>query len=387
MKSIYYLILTVFLSNSLLATELDLTKIRDPKTLLEKVKRGFDVDAVRSSDGYTLLHFAAETGSIELTSELLQRGVTKNPTMHRGNTPLSFAINFEKKEIIRLLLDAGVDPNFKLGSSDYNRSHFHYYMIKSKKVDRYIFDLFIKKGANLETKDSFEETPLISVAQLSPDKKEHLQLLLSAKANVKAQARGGKTALMTAVYTQNPDFIRAIVAAGAPVDQKDSEGNTALVSMINMGAGVEGDKEKPNIMKILVELGANINEPNNDGNTALHASVIGHKFELLEFLCSIDANTHLANKKNVTALDQAIINQNEKATEILLKVEREINSLDKYGSTRLHSAVMNQRYDLIRLLLQAGANKEEKDKFGKTPLQLAESMKDAKAIELLESGP
>ncbi|MDV4198077.1 ankyrin repeat domain-containing protein, partial [Salmonella enterica subsp. enterica serovar 1,4,5,12:i:-] len=86
-------------------------------------------------DGYTLLHYAAELGNTDLTKFLLSKGAKPNEAMVRGNTPLSTAIGFDKTEIIKILLEAGVDPNYKLGESDYHRSHFHYYMVKTRKFE------------------------------------------------------------------------------------------------------------------------------------------------------------------------------------------------------------------------------------------------------------
>lgn len=373
--------------SSLFAVDFEVGRNTTPKSVLDSIKRGFDVNAVRKIDGYTPMHYAAETGSVELASELILRGSTLNPITFTRQTPLALAIQFEKKDLIRIFLEEGVDPNFKLGELFDGRSHFHYYITKTRKLDKYIFDLFLKKGANLETKDRFEETPLITIAQSSTDKKEHLQFLLSAKANIRAQAKGGKTALMGAVFTQNPEFIKILLSAGAPIDQKDSQGNTALIAMVNMGTSENGEILKPNIMRLLIDSGAKVDETNLLGNTALHEAVVGSKIELLELLGSSNAYTGLANKKSLTSLDQAIINENYKVVESLLKYEKDLNALDQYGSTKLHNAVINEKYVLIKLLLQAGADKNAPDKWGKTPINVAETMKLTKALELLESGP
>jgi uncharacterized protein len=379
MKPAFYFLF--FFAISLSATDLDISKMRDSKTITDKVNKGFDVNAVRSSDGYTLLHYAAEIGDAKLVKFLVSKGAELNSTLQRGDTPLSTAISFGKKDVILALLDLGVDPNYKLGELDYKRSHFHYYIIKTRKIDKVVFDLFINKGADLESRDSFNETPLISAAGLDFSMTDTAKFLIKAGADIKASGKGGTTPLMAAVYIRNIDLIKTLLKAGAPVDQKNDDGNTALLSMIGMGNFDE--QPKIAVMKILLEAGANINETNNDGNSVLHESLFEGDSEIRKFFVSKNADSSIVNKKGKTALDQAIINDNLIAVKTLLSIEKDINRLDKYGSTMLHSAVMNEKYELVKILIAAGANKEAKDKWGKTPAELAESLKNQKMISLL----
>ena len=382
MKPFYNFLILISLAINVSATELDISKMRDSKTIMDKVNKGFDVNAVRAEDGYTLLHYAAEMGDDKLVKFLISKGSEINPIMTRGNTPLSTAIAFRKKEAVRALLEAGVDPNYILGQDDYIRSHFHFYINKERKIDKAIFDLFISKGANLETRDFFDETPLITAAGLEYSMTDNAKYLLKAGADIQAENKHGKTALMTAVFSQNMELIKTLLKAGAPVDQKAKDGNTALVAMIGMGQ--EREKEKIAIMKILLDAGANINEPNKEGDTALHECIKSKWYvEMLKFLVSKNPDSSIKNAKGKTALDQAIINENMEATKILLKIEKDINRLDSYGSTMLHSAILNEKYELVKLLLEAGADKAAKDKWGKSAVEFAERQGNQRMIELL----
>jgi len=376
-----FLFLSTVIFN-LAATELDISKMRDAKTIMDKVNKGFDVNAVRSSDGYTLLHYAAEIGDAKLVKFLIDKGSEINATMKRGNTPLSTAIGFSKNEAIKAFLEAGVDPNHKLSDSDYKRSHFHFYITKARKMDKGIFDLFIAKGADIETRDSYNETPLLTAAGQDYNMTDNAKYLIKAGADIQATGKAGKTALMNAVYSKNTELIKALIKAGAPVDQKDNDGNTALISMISMGNFEE--QPKIAVMKILLEAGANINETNNAGNTVLHESLFEGDSEMRKFFVSRNADSSIVNKKGKTALDQAIDNDNMTAVKTLLKIEKNINRLDKFGSTMLHSAILNEKYELVKLLLEAGADKEAKDKWGKTAVEFAERQGNQKLIELLK---
>ncbi|TGL45217.1 ankyrin repeat domain-containing protein [Leptospira perdikensis] len=374
-------ILFVVLTFPLFATELDLSQMRDPKTIKDKVNKGFDVNAKRSADGYTLLHYAAELGNPDLTKFLLSKGAKANETMIRGNTPLSTAIGFDKTEIIKILLEAGVDPNETLGEFDYKRSHFHYYMIKTRKFDPNIFRLFISKGANIETTDSFTETPLISAASLDFNYIHHAKNLMDAGANTNAQTNFGKTPLMVSVFIRHFALVDEFIKRGANIELEDSDGNTVLLAMINTG---NDHSDKPKLFQMLLQAGANPNHQNKEGDTALHLSVIGHSYEILDLLTKQNVDSNLRNSKSVTALGQAIINENWKAVKILLTIEKNINGLDKYGSTMLHSAILNEKMELIKLLLEAGADPQTKDQWGKSAIEFAERQNNPKVLKLLK---
>ncbi len=384
MNIFFSLLISLILTQQIVAVELDIMKMRDPKTIIDKVNKGFDVNAVRSSDGYTLLHYAAEIGNVELVDFLIKKGSNKNPILKNGDTPLALSIGFDKKNVIRSLLEAGVDPNYKLGSMNSMRSHFHYYIVKARKIDKSIFDLFVKKGADLEVMDFYTDTPLISASELEYSRNENAKLLVGAGANIQAGNKFGKTPLMNAVFSQNLELIQFFLNSGAPVDQQDKSGNSALIAMINVGAGVDSDKRKPQIIKILLDSGANINLTNNEGNTALHEATVGGRVSTLNFLLEQNPDVTVQNLKKKTALDQAIINEDWQIVKILLTADKDLDRLDSYGSTMLHSAILNEKIELIKLLLASGANKDAKDKWGKTCSEFAKSLGNPRIMAFFE---
>ncbi|ABZ92643.1 Ankyrin repeat protein [Leptospira biflexa serovar Patoc strain 'Patoc 1 (Ames)'] len=374
-------VLIIFLSlNTMDANDLNLSVMRDPKTIKEKVNKGFNVNTKRNEDGYTLLHYAAELGNVDLAKFLITKGADLNVPMKDGNTPLATAISFSKTEIIRLLLEQGVDPNYALGESSYKRTHFHFFMTKVRKFDPTLFQLFLEKGANLESKDSFSETPLLTIASSEFKFIDHAKVLLDAGANIDAQTKFGVTSLMNAVFSKNFVLVEELIRRGANLELETSEGNTALLAMINMG---NYHSDKPKLFQILLDAKANVNHQNREGNSALHLSVIGDSLEILSILTKQNVDSSFKNSKGITALEQAIINENWSATKLLLTIEKDIDGLDSYGSTKLHSAILNEKYELIQLLLDAGANPQKKDKWGKTAIEFAERQNNPKVLKLL----
>ena len=78
-------------------------------------------DALGASDsrGWTALHFAADTGALEATQLLLDRGANPNTFDRFGNTALFRAVFGKHAEVVRLLRARGADP--LLGAAQFAR--------------------------------------------------------------------------------------------------------------------------------------------------------------------------------------------------------------------------------------------------------------------------
>src|SRR5262245_59606564 len=76
-------------------------------------KQGADVNAAQG-DGMTALHWAAETGSVEIAQILITAGASSSAvTRHGSFTPLHVAARAGRADIVKVLLAAGADANAK----------------------------------------------------------------------------------------------------------------------------------------------------------------------------------------------------------------------------------------------------------------------------------
>ncbi len=228
----------------------------DPKAqaLLDAVRSG-DASAVKkmlradkslastsdASDSTVLMH-AAIRGETEIVKLLLDAGADPNAKNKRNGTALLWAI--ADIGTMRLLLDHGADPNV---SSIEGRTAL--YLAASQPGGSDVVKLLLDKGAKAGGKDLSGRTPLIAASAIG--NVEVMRLLVASGASVNKGMGSGGTPLLSAVASRNPRAVAYLIEQGADVNVRTKRGETALDSAASWGS-VE-------IVKMLIEKGAKIN--------------------------------------------------------------------------------------------------------------------------------
>lgn len=89
-----------------------------------------------------------------------------------------------------------------------------------------------------------------------------VRAFLDAGADPNAADEDGATALMHAVWQQDPEVVRLLISAGVNVNAADKDGSTALMAAVEDGGSIE-------IVRDLLAAGANVHAKNAEGETAL----------------------------------------------------------------------------------------------------------------------
>lgn len=112
----------------------------------------------------------------------------------------------------------------------------------------------IDEQANIEQRNAFNETPLVSSAFQGHN--EAVKLLLEAKADTAAYDSCGYSALHWAVRRQAPEMIQLLLDSGADPNARDEDGRTALhiVRYLAMDFPFETYKD---VIKMLLKASAN----------------------------------------------------------------------------------------------------------------------------------
>ena len=163
-------------------------------------------------------------------------------------TPLTTSLLFQREEIARMLIEAGVD----LHKGD----PLCWAVCRGQ---RRIAELILSKGVDVDEVFEYGHTALTDAAQNGSA--EGVGFLIDHGAKINGRGYGGATALCRAAQFGHRDAVKVLIAKGADVNLADDEGNTPL-----HGAARNGYVE---IVRLLLDAGADPNLKNKDGHTPL----------------------------------------------------------------------------------------------------------------------
>ena len=107
--------------------------------------------------------------------------------------------------------------------------------------------------------------------------------------------------------------------------------------------------------------------------TALHAAAIRGHIDVVRALVEYEADTEAADNNGDTPLLCAAYEGHVAVAEFLLEHGCNIDHADTYGSTALHLAAFKGRLKVVRLLLRYGAKLDMRDAEGRTPADVADA--------------
>ena len=169
-----------------------------------------------SESGRTLLHRAVSDGDIALTrivAEQCSADLNAASTSYFDEqTPLSQAIGSGSQELVRILIDAGADPNVSVVPDHEVGSHLAF-AVEEGNLE--IVRLLLEAGADPNVSDadlgapSYRETPLDRAYH--NDRADLVRVLAAAGADLGA---AGDSMLSAAIISRKAEMVSALVEAG-----------------------------------------------------------------------------------------------------------------------------------------------------------------------------
>lgn len=202
--------------NSSLTAEL-FTKILEGNT--EDVSKLLSLKADpngKNSEGTPVLISAIEQNKINIVKVLLESHADVNCVDAHLTTPLMHVVSNGDKEIPKSLSNGTV-----------------IFLKPDSKFNRYLSDLLLSQGADIEAKDSIQETALMRAATLN--NVDAVAYLLDKGANPNQKNIHGQTPLMVAAKLGFVDVAKCLNKGKADSAATDNEGQTVLIMAVQSG--------------------------------------------------------------------------------------------------------------------------------------------------------
>uniref|UniRef100_A0A3B3VP07 Transient receptor potential cation channel, subfamily A, member 1b n=1 Tax=Poecilia latipinna TaxID=48699 RepID=A0A3B3VP07_9TELE len=343
-------------------------------TLLENlVRKSPEVLCEKDECGASPLHHAAAGGHVSLirfiTSVIDPQEL--NSCDDQGNVPLHWAVERNKAESCRALMDLGANPNI-LNNALLSPLH----LAVSLGHNSLLGMLLSYSVTNCNLQGDLGNTPLILACSLNNC--EALNILLKHGAMLCTQNKLGHFAMHAAAFAGARKAMEVILKAG------EEHGHNA-VSHINY---LDKSKSSPlhlavrggnfETIRLCIATGAKIDQQQNDRCTPLHLACTQGAIEVVKLMLStvdqVEDVINLTDGACQTPLHRATIFDHAELAEHLISLVNkgsDLNSTDCKGNTPLLLATSCGAWKTVALLLSKGANVNVKDKCGCNFLHLA----------------
>ncbi len=348
----------------------------DPQAVQALIKGGADVQAASRVGGITAIAVAAESGNAAILDALLKAGANANSAATNGATPLMAAAASGSVDAVKTLLDHGANPNAKELARGQTAL-----MFAASENRASVIGLLVARGA-----DANSTTNVLKLERPRVDEDGNPLPAVNAGGGRGArdaavtrpqgaggQARGasatvtgGMTALLIAARDGHQEAVRALLEAGASLNQASaSEQSSPLVIAI-----CNGHYE---VAKFLLDHGADPNLATIDGLAALYATEDTEYAQVGWAPNPITAQEKVNHLELMKALLDHGANPNAKLTKALWFRPTSHNQewIDKKGATPFWRAAQSSDVAAMKLLVSKGADPNLASEEGVTPLMVA----------------
>ena len=345
-----------------------------PDDNIEKIVELMKGEGTHVGTGSTALHYLALSDEVYSSSDykqivrlLVNQRADINVKDNGGWTPLHIAVYNKKDALVKALISSGADLTIK------DKNNKTAYAIAEENKDQDTMDLLYRERDRREKLHS-------AIMRVYPCLKE-IKHLIDLGVCVDAKDRSGNTALHWASGNGHADVVELLIGKGVKVGVRNGRGETPLSCVIR-SCWRDIEKAKA-IIEALIKAGADINAKNKDGNTALHrVSERGHA-KMVEALIKAGADINAKNKDGNTALHWVSECGHADVVKLLINAGADINAKNKDGDTALHRVSERGHADVVKLLIKEGAKVGVRNKEGEKPLSRAVDNGHTKVVNML----
>lgn len=251
---------------------------------------------VSDTDGNTPLMMATgdvirNSGNSEFCRMLIEAGADVNARNNDGRTAL---FNAARVEIAAMLIDHKADVNIEAPAPGRKARPETAASLAEQSHNFVVLALLLKAGAHLS-----QQLPPLHVAALRNDP-DQLRKLIAAHAPVNARDRFGLTALHWAVLTGSLEAASLLLENRADVESKDRTGRTPLMWAADTASS-----------KLLLDHGARVNTRDQEGFTPLMHAVIANRAALVELLLSRGADIEAKSNRGADVFELVTVSESK----------------------------------------------------------------------------
>jgi ankyrin repeat protein len=269
---------------------------------------------------------AVSEGDVEKVNLFIQGGISMKGI--DGTNPLLTAVNANKLEVVKKLIDSGVDVDT---ISDYGTP----LCVASAKGYKKIAEYLISEGADIDfVKGSIN--PLLLAA--AANHKNIVMLLINEGADIDTEGESTSyTPLIIAAKKGNTEIVKILLKEGAYTDTRDYTRKTALDYAI-----INGDEDTAS--ELLKEDYFDATEDSSIDSFALSISL--NKLDITKKMIDTDIDIN-ADFGEIPLLSWAIYNSYTDGAKLLIESGADLNKEDKNQRIPLDYALMKQNKTII----------------------------------------
>jgi len=305
--------------------------------------------------------------------ETFEKLFTENPNTDK-NRLLTLAVTVGRPDIMKILLEAGADPNYDPteGSLEINLL-FIPSSIRSMEVSQ----LLIESGTDIYFRTSTGLTALHAAVEMKDIEKA--ELLIRHGINVNARSLKGNTPLHTATgKTSTLDYqIETYLPKDVTLSPEEKNEFEQLLKSTQL-----------EMVSMLLAKGANPNAANKGKVTPLHSAASYGRAQVVKKLIAHNANVNLLDGQGWSPLEWAIASDNFETVQVLLSNGVSIKKTTTPYSSPLHGAVAKGNLKISKALIARGADINHpiaiaEDESNFTPIHLAATNNFPEIVDLL----
>lgn len=183
-----------------------------------------------------------------MLERILDDGFDVNCKGFRGKSLIHAAAEFGSLKMVKILVERGADFNAKT-TIDMTISHYACHSDNSLSLVKYLFE----SGFDFNSRNVYVETPLLIA--ISKEKMKLAKYLIEQKAGINICDQEGSSPLHICIERRYGDCVKALIKSGADLDVRNRYGCTP----IHLIAEFNPENERAEIIDLLFDHGVNVN--------------------------------------------------------------------------------------------------------------------------------